>query len=237
MVVAPPPVRPFAAEVGADPGQLRIGVLSSSPAGPLDPECEAAVWRAAHIMESLGHEISHDHPEIDHDEARQFGTRWVVNARLRLQALGRQLGREVTADDVEPLTWAFAGLADHFSSTDAVGAIAAGARCARRMGQFWTDHDLLVTPTLGELPPMVGELTPPADDPLGTQARTGLLVPFTTHFNVTGQPAISLPLHMSPIGLPVGVQLVAAYGREDLLIRVASQLEQAAPWADRRPVL
>jgi amidase len=84
---------------------------------------------------------------------------------------------------------------------------------------------------------MVGELTPPADDPLGTQARTGLLVPFTTHFNVTGQPAISLPLHMSPIGLPVGVQLVAAYGREDLLIRVASQLEQAAPWADRRPVL
>ena len=237
MVVAPPPARPFASEVGADPGQLRIGVLSFSPAGPLDPECEAAVWGAAHLLESLGHEISHDHPEIDQEVSRQFGTRWVVNTRLRLRALGQQLGREVTADDVEPLTWAFAALADHFSSTDAAGAIAAGARFTRRLAQFWTDHDLLITPTLGELPPMVGELTPPADDPLGTQARTGLLVPFTTHFNVTGQPAISLPLHMSPIGLPVGVQFVAAYGREDLLIRVASQLETAAPWVDRRPVL
>lgn len=237
MVVAPPPARPYASEVDLDPGQLRIGVLSFSPAGPLDPECEAAVWAAAHLLERLGHEISPDHPEIDPDASRQFGTRWVVNSRLRLRYLGQQLGREVTADDVEPVTWAFASLADHFSSTDAAAAITAGSRFTRRLAQFWTDHDLLITPTLGELPPMIGELTPPADDPLGTQARTGLLVPFTTYFNVTGQPAISLPLHMSAIGLPVGVQLVAAYGREDLLIRAAAQLEAAAPWADRRPIL
>ena len=77
----------------------------------------------------------------------------------------------------------------------------------------------------------------PADDPLSTQERTGRLVPFTTHFNVTGQPAISLPLHMSEGGLPVGVQLVAAYGREDVLIRTAAQLEEAAPWSGRRPAL
>jgi amidase len=115
--------------------------------------------------------------------------------------------------------------------------LAGQVRFSRRLGRFWEDHDLLVTPTLGQLPPRVGELDPPADDPFATQARTSLLVPFTPHFNVTGQPAVSLPLHTSAGGLPVGVHLVAAYGREDLLIQVAAQLEQAAPWSDRRPAL
>ena len=108
---------------------------------------------------------------------------------------------------------------------------------ARQFGRWWEDHDLLVTPTLGEVPPLIGELAPPPDDPFATQARTGRLVPFTTHFNVTGQPAVSLPLHVSRDGLPVGVQLVAGYGREDLLIQVAAQLEEAAPWGARRPDL
>jgi amidase len=113
--------------------------------------------------------------------------------------------------------------------------VASGSALARKFGLWWEDHDLLVTPTLGELPPLIGELEPPSDDPFATQERTGRLVPFTTHFNVTGQPAMSLPLHVSASGLPVGVQIVAAYGREDLLIQVAAQLEEAAPWQDRRP--
>ena len=237
MVTAPPPARPYATEVAVRPAQLRVGILDSAPAGAVDPECQAAVQGCAQLLEKLGHAVSDDHPHIDPDTSRRFGSRWVVNARMRLNWLGGLLGREVTADDVEPLTWAMASVGQNMSGVEYAAAVAAGSALARQFGRWWEDHDLLVTPTLGQLPPLVGELGPPADDPFATQEQTGRLVPFTTHFNVTGQPAISLPLHVSQEGLPVGVQLVAAYGREDLLIQVAAQLEEAAPWADRRPTL
>ncbi|HEX6392740.1 MAG TPA: amidase [Acidimicrobiales bacterium] len=237
MVVAPPPARAYRAEVMVRPVQLRIGILDSSPAGDLDPECRAAVQAAARVLEQLGHAVSEDHPEIGPEAGVNFGTRWVVNARARLNWLGRLLGREVTADDVEPLTWAMASVGQTLSGVDYAAAVAAGSALARRFGQWWEDHDLLVTPTLGQLPPLIGELEPPADDPFSNQQQTGLLVPFTMHFNATGQPAISLPLHVSASGLPVGVHIVAAYGREDLLIQVAAQLEEAATWRDRRPAL
>ena len=237
MVVAPPPTRPYVSEVGVRPAKLRIGVLDASPAGALDPECSEAVRGAAGVLEQLGHTVCDDHPGIDPEAARSFGSRWVVNARARLDWLGRLLGRDVTDQDVEPLTWAMASVGESVSGVDYAAAVAAGAAMARRFGLWWEDHDLLVTPTLGQLPPLVGELEAPADDPFATQERTGQLVPFTTHFNVTGQPAISLPLHVSAGGLPVGVQIVAAYGREDLLIQVAAQLEEAVPWADRRPAI
>lgn len=237
MVVAPPPARPYVTEVRMRPAQLRVGLLDSSPAGDLDPECRAAVRAAGRALEQLGHAVTDDHPAIDPGDGRDFGARWVVNARVRLDWLGRLLGREVTADDVEPLTWAMASVGQAIPGVDYAKAVAAGTALARRFGQWWETHDLLVTPTLGQLPPLVGELEPPADDVFATQELTGRLVPFTTHFNVSGQPAVSLPLHVSESGLPVGVQIVAAYGREDLLIQVAAQLEEATPWADRRPVV
>jgi amidase len=237
MVVAPPPARPYLSEATVRPARLRIGFLDSSPAGAIDPECQAAVHAAARLLEQVGHAVSDDHPEINPEAARTFGARWVVNARTRLNWLGTLLGREATADDVEPLTWAMASVGETISGTDYAAAVGAGSALARQFGRWWLDHDLLVTPTLGQLPPLIGELEPPAEDPFATQERTGQLVPFTTHFNVTGQPAISLPLHVSAAGLPVGVQIVAAYGREDLLIQVAAQLEEAAPWAGRRPPL
>ncbi len=237
MVVAPPPRRPYGEEVGAPTGRLRVGVLATSPTGALHPECAAAALEAAHLLEGLGHDVSDDHPVIDPDAARWFLARWAVNARMSILAIGQQLGREITADDVEPMTWAIAGAGARLSGVDYAAALATSAAFTRSMARFWEDHDLLVTPTLGDLPPRIGELVPPADDPFATQDRIAQLVPFTTHFNVTGQPAISLPLDVSPEGLPVGVQLVAAYGREDLLIRVASQLEAAAPWSSRRPTL
>jgi amidase len=104
---------------------------------------------------------------------------------------------------------------------------------ARRMADWWGDHDLLLTPTLGAPPPELGWFTGAGPEHEG--GRIASFIPYTAQFNMTGQPAISLPLHWSPSGLPVGVQLVAAYGREDMLVQVASQLEEAAPWADRRP--
>ena len=104
------------------------------------------------------------------------------------------------------------------------------------MQQWWADGwDLLLTPTLAEPPPPLEEFASNADDPAAPMRRAGRFCPFTPAFNMSGQPAISLPLHWSDDGLPVGVQLVAAYGREDLLLRVASQLESAHPWADRHP--
>ncbi len=236
-VVAPPPARPYVDEVGAPPGRLRVGVLASSPTGALHAECEKAVRRAAGLLEELGHHVAEDHPDIDPDAGRRFMARWVVSARMNVIALGQQLGREATAEDVEPLTWAMASAGQDLSAVDYARALSASVAFTRRVAAFWEDHDLLVTPTLGQLPPRIGELTPPPGEPFATQRDTATLVPFTTHFNVTGQPAVSLPLHVSAEGLPVGVQLVAAYGREDLLIRVASQLEQAAPWSSRRPPL
>jgi amidase len=104
---------------------------------------------------------------------------------------------------------------------------------ARRMADWWSGHDLLLTPTLGAPPPELGWFT--AAGPEREGSRIVSFIPYTAQFNMTGQPAISLPLHWTPGGLPVGVQLAAAYGREDILIRVASQLEQAAPWTDRHP--
>ena len=237
MVVAPPPARPYTSEATRRPPRLRVGFLDSSPTGILDPECQAAVRAAARLLEQLGHAVSDEHPQIDLEASRNFGSRWVVNARIRLNWLGALLGRDVTADDVEPLTWAMASVGQTVPGVDYAAAVGAGSALARRFGQWWEDHDLLVTPTLGQLPPLIGELQPPAEDPFATQELTGRLVPFTTHFNVTGQPAISLPLHVSAAGLPVGVQLVAAYGREDLLIQVAAQMEEAAPWRERRPRL
>ena len=237
MVVAPPPMRPYVEELSTRPNGLRIGMLTFNPAGTLHSDCEAAVRKAGSLLESVGHDVSEDVPAIDPDSGRRFMARWAVNTRLRLLGLGQILGRDVTPDDVEPLTWAMASAADSLHAVDYAQAIQASARFTRQVAMFWESHDLLLTPTLGEPPPLVGELEPPADNPFATQAHTASLVPFTTHFNVTGQPAISLPLHVNEAGLPIGVQLVAAYGREDLLVQVGAQLEEAAPWADRRPTL
>ncbi len=237
MVIAPPPRRPYAEELRARPAGLRVGLLAHSPNGRLHPDCEAAVRRAAGLLEGLGHRVVEEHPEVldDPGVARTFLARWTVNARLGVLGIAERLGRELGPEDVEPLTWAMAEAGAATSATDYALALAAGAAFTRRLAGFFTDHDLLLTPTLGEPPPKIGELVPPAGDPFATQARTASLVPFTTHFNVSGQPAISLPLHRDADGLPIGVQLVAAYGREDLLLAVASELEEAAPWAAVRP--
>jgi amidase len=239
MAIAPPPHRSYLDELAVRPRGLTVGFLAHTPNGTLHPHCEEAVRAVAKLLESLGHHVAEEHPAAldDPESGRRFIARWAVNARLGVLGIGSLLGRELGSDDVEPLTWAMATASEKLSALEYAMAIAASVRFTRRLGSWWQDHDLLLTPTLGEPPPVVGELTPPGDDPFATQAQTASLVPFTTHFNVSGQPAISLPSHTSPDGLPIGVQLVAAYGREDLLFQVAAQLEEAAPWAERRPAI
>jgi amidase len=244
-VPAPPNPRPFVDEVGADPGRLRIGVMTTMPetGEPVHPDCVAAAEHAAKLLETLGHHVEVSHPAAcdEPDRISSFIPIWATLAASSLDAFGAVLGRELTADDVEPITWWQAELGRSQRGTDFLDAITRMQAFSRRVLRWWADtvdggggFDLLLTPTLGEPPIELGVLQDP-EQPLQGYARSATFTPYTPVANQTGQPAISLPLHENADGLPIGVHLVAAYGREDLLLRVASQLETADPWADRRP--
>jgi amidase len=149
------------------------------------------------------------------------------------------LGREVADEELEPRNQMYRALGNRLSARDYLRARTWLGGWVRRMSLWWAPadeggqgYDLLVTPTLGARPPELGWMSGPEE-----AQRIAAIMPYTAQFNVTGQPAVSLPLHQTPEGLPVGVQLVAAFGREDVLVRVAAALEQAAPWADRRPAV
>jgi amidase len=234
----PPPVRPFAAEVGADPGRLRIGVLTAAPGAAVHSEAVAAAEGAARLLEALGHGVEASGPEALFDEERAwhglvFGP---VEYRLCLRELGRMLGRPVQEADVEPYLWTLADPhGPSVSPEDYLEAAAAQQAWAVRVASWFAGgFDLLVTPTVAEPPPPLDQLDGALHDPLTLLSRMAPHLAFTEPFNVTGHPAISLPLHWTANGLPMGVQLVARVGREDLLLRVASQLEMARPWAGRR---
>jgi amidase len=238
-VIAPAPTRPYAEEVGADPGRLRIGLLDTHPRGEaLHPECVAGVRAAATMLEGLGHHVEPAWPQVLADETltSKFMALWATQMAMAKAGFEKTLGRELTEDELEPVNWVQAEHAKRLSATDYAAALAASYAFRREVQQWWHDGwDVLVTPTVAEPPPTLAEFAPVAGDPLAQMRRAGQWVPFTPAFNMSGQPAISLPLHWTPEGLPIGVQLVAAYGREDVLIRVAAQLEAAHPWADRRP--
>jgi len=234
---APPLPGPLSGEVGADPGRLRIGVLDR-PAGDGfldDPQCRAAVAGAARLLESLGHQVSESAPVamFDPDFLGHFTTIVAADIEATFQAFEVALGRRITDDEIEPRNAAYRKAGRELSVVPYLQARAWIGIWARRMADWWNSYDLLLTPTLGAPPPELGWFT--AEGPEGEGRRVVGFIPYTAQFNMTGQPAISLPLHWTPDGLPVGIQLAAAYGREDVLIRVASQVELAAPWADRRP--
>lgn len=230
-VIAPPPARPFADEVGADPGRLRIGVLAHHPLGQrLDSECATAATDAGTLLEGLGHHVEAAHPAVleDTEFSGRFMAIWATNMSLGIQRLGALAGHELTADEVEPVNWAMAQFAKQLTATQFGAALGAINEYRRSMQQWWADGwDVLVTPTLSEPPTRIGEHDAQPDDPMAGMRRAAEFVSFTPPFNTSGQPAISLPMHVTSGGLPVGVQLVAAYGREDLLIRAASQIEAA----------
>jgi amidase len=157
--------------------------------------------------------------------------------RAMIQILAYLLNRPVRQEDVEPYLWSLTRPDQPaVAAEDYIRALEWQNFWAVRVTQWWaTGYDLLLTPTDPQPPAKLADMTPPEDKPWKLWREIASHLFFTSPFNVTGQPAISLPLHWTPDGLPVGVQLVAAMGREDLLIRVASQLEQAQPWIDRRP--
>ncbi|MEO1061296.1 MAG: amidase [Actinomycetota bacterium] len=239
-VIAPPPSRPFADEVGAEVGRLRIGLLAVSPREDTvtDDACQRAARDAAALLERFGHDVVEAHPDpLDrtHELGDAFMTNWFSNSRKNLTWIASVLGRELNEDDVEPATWLMAQMADQVTGQQYMEAQSAMARFRREMLQWWADgFDLLLTPTMAALPPELGDLVATEDDPTRALRHSTPYAAFTSPFNVTGQPAISLPLSRSESGLPIGVQLVAAYAREDLLLRIAAQLESEVRWADVR---
>ncbi len=233
---APPPSRPFAAEVGADPGPLRVGFTTEylSVQGQIasaQPDCVAAVEGAAALLSRLGHQVDQVRmdPLLQPEYVPRFISIWAAGVATGLDGWGELLGAPITPDDVEPLTWALGQMGRSVSSSTYLRAWSWLQLNARQVARFWRDHDLLLTPTLAEPPPPLGTFDA-GSDPMAPLFRAAGFAPFTPPFNVTGQPAISLPLHRGAGGLPIGIQLVGAYAREDLLLRVAAQLEQASPF-------
>jgi len=202
-----------------------------------DPQCREAVAGAGRLLESLGHHLEESAPAdmFDQDFAKHFNTIIAADTEATFQAFEAALGRQIADSEIEPRNAFYRLIGQELPAVAYLQARTWLGAWARRMAEWWTGYDLLVTPTLGAPPPELGWFTAAGTEQEGP--RIASFIPYTAQFNMTGQPAVSLPLHWTPGGLPVGVQLVAAYGREDLLIRVASQLEQAAPWADKHPQL
>ncbi len=238
-VIAPAPRRKYVEELGTDSGRLRIGILDHHPqGGAVDPECTAAVQNVGVLLESLGHIVEPAWPKALEDTSSRssFGALWSTNMGVSRRRFEEQLGRALEDREMEPMNRAQADFAAHFSSVDYALALSAATQYRRAMQSWWhAGWDLLLTPTLAEVPLKLGTLVNDPERPMAILQRAGQFVPFTPPFNMSGQPAISLPLEWTAESLPVGVQLVAAYGREDILIRIASQLEEARPWASRTP--
>jgi len=233
---APAPIRPYADEVGADPGPLRIGVRTARPDGTQpDPECVAAVESAAKLLEELGHEVNPVPMAPLDDQDNGFVQIFTSSIARDLERWSARTGRTITPADVEPWNGMCAEVGASVTALQYHAAVEAAQAWSRRVCAWWAEgNDVLITPTMGEVPPLLGHLGPEVDT-MELMGRMGAFAAYTGPFNVTGQPAMSLPLHWSANGLPVGVQFVGAYGREDVLFRLAGQLEQARPWADRRP--
>lgn len=235
--VAPPPLRPYTEEVGADPGKLRIALWTETVIEQdADPEVVAAAKAAARTLEGLGHVV--EEPDLSMLQSipiiEPFLVRWAAGQASTLDQLGVIGGAPIGPDDVEPLTWALAEIGRARSAGDYLTAVGQHQVMSRMFaGIYESGFDLLLSPVMGEPPPPLGTFDDSGPDPMVAFERAFLDGCFTAAFNATGQPAISLPLHVSESGLPIGAQLVAPLGREDVLLRVASQLEQAVPWADR----
>ncbi|HEV7733157.1 MAG TPA: amidase [Candidatus Binatia bacterium] len=239
---APPPGRPYGQEVGTAPGKLRVGMLLRPPAnmGTVHAEVAAAVDATGGLLAELGHEVHVAHPDaLDEPEVGQhFSTMYATHVAHLLETLSVFVGRPLGRDDVDPLNWSLAELGNACSANRYLASVDWIHGYTRRLAGWW-EHgfDLLLTPTVPEPPPLLGAFRPDPEMPVVAGLRATMFAAFTAPFNMSGQPAISLPLHWSSGGLPMGMQLVAAFGHEDLLLRVAAQLESAQPWADRRPAL
>ena len=259
---APPQRRPFLDEVGAPPGRLRIALTKRSQvtaAAPLHSDCAAAADDAARLLAELGHQVEEADPDVDAEAfARDFFTLVCVETAAFLARAQTFLGRAPRRSELESATAITALLGRQRSAVEAARARERLEAIARKTLTFFERYDLLLSPTLAQPPPLLGALKPRGLEAFGQELLLGLhlgfllripgvidasvrrvfsFIPFSPLANVTGQPAMSVPLYWSAAGLPIGSQLLARFGDEATLFRVAAQLESARPWRDRRPVI
>lgn len=235
----PPPERPFLEELTVAPGRLRIA-LASQPFAPeeVHPECQAAAVAAGRLCESLGHTVEEVALPIDGAAMRDAtGTVICANLASDLESVAGMLGRPMDSTTLERATLAYAAVAAEHSSKDMAQAVQVLQMTGRQLGQFFERYDVLLSPTLAAPPPEIGYLDQDLEDPEVYTARVLAHIPYTPLYNNTGCPAISLPLAWSETGLPIGVMFGSRLGGEGLLLRLAAQIEEAQPWADRRPSL
>ncbi|QDQ29112.1 amidase [Chitinimonas arctica] len=250
-----PPAAGFLAACTRPPGALRIGFVRTAPAGPLHADCVAALDDTVTLLQRLGHHV--DEVALPYDFElllESYLTMYYGEIAADLRWIGQLLGRQLRRDDVELETWVMSRLGNALSAADFSSAKRGWNQLGREMGRFHQQYDLLLTPTLATPPVRIGELRTPGTirsalrtvDTFGgirllrgaihAEARRNFSrMPFTQIANLTGQPAMSVPLHWNAAGLPIGSQFIAAINREECLFSLAAQLESARPWAMRRP--
>jgi amidase len=244
--IAPPKERAYIEEVGRQPGRLKIGVLKSVPAGwhseaNLHPDCADAVEDAALLCESLGHTVEEIDSGVfsDFTIATTFGKVFNAFACHTVEYWERELGREITQDEVEPITWASVQRGRQTSSGKYLQAVENMHRFARKIARWFHDenYDILLTPTMRTPPAAIGSFQFKPDNPAGWLEPTFSSVVFTRVQNMTGQPAMSVPLHWNKNNIPIGTHFAARFGDEATLFRLAAQLEDARPWRNRKPAI
>lgn len=234
---APPKARPYAEEVGASPGRLRIAWSSETPSGrPIDPEIQAALERTAALLKGLGHEVFERGLGIDYRALyASRGPAAAANFAAGMARLIEELGREPEPDELEPLTWASLKAGRRQTGADVMRSLQETRMLARDVVSRFEDIDVYLSPVMGTPVPEIGFIDPVTLEPKEVNRRQGRVFPFTPPFNFTGQPSMSLPLETTADGLPVGMMFTAKYADEATLFRLAGQLEKEAPWSGRRP--
>ena len=236
-----PPVRPYVEEIGADPGRLRVGFRTrrGDGGGDAEPDVARVVREAARGCESLGHLVTEEHvaPLDDGRLGEALATMWGPVIAREVDRWGEILGRPIALDELEPLNQTLVGMAEHTTGTAYLRGLDRMQAWSRGLAAWFADFDVLMLPTVPEPAIRLGRINAAAPDPFAQLLDSGTLITFTLPFNTTGMPAMSLPLGATAAGLPVGVQIAAPFGREDVLFRLASQLEVAMPWADRHPAV
>jgi amidase len=235
---APPPSDPFAAAAGRAPQGLRVAVVTNPPIDvPLDPARADAVHEAGRVLEALGHHVEEtEAPWRDDTLLTAFTALFAPLVMLQV-ALGRVVnGREPTQEEMEPISWTLWELVGGMSALDAHLATARLQIFARGLLSWMAQYDVIVAPSLAEAPVLLDEVDWRTEDPMGLFERSAAFTPYTAVANVTGQPAMSIPLAEHD-GLPVGVQLFGRPASEGDLLALATALEAARPWAQRQPQL
>jgi amidase len=251
-----PPLRPYLEEVTREPGRLKIGFTQKSPIGTeVHAEAVTAVRNAAKLLESLGHHVEEAEPAVDGMRlAQDFVVMWFANCAATVDLIRQQTGCGNEGFELDTLAMVAFGHASRAS--DYVAGYMRWNEYSRKLGEFHQKYDLFMTPTMAMPPARVGQIATPGWQRVairilmalrlsGLMLKGGFVedmvrenlkwVPFTQIGNLTGVPAMSVPLHWTADGLPLGTHFVAAHGREDLLFRLAGQLERAQPWKDKRP--